>query len=194
MKKSVSSPLGRYYPPNRQNWRQWLKENHTSSKGIWIIYYKKGSQKPTISYDDAVEEALSFGWIDSTAHTLDEERYMQLFTPRKPKSTWSRINKQRVEKLIKMGAMAPAGLEKIEIAKKNGSWAILDDVEDLIVPEDLEIEFRKNKKACTNYNNFSTSVKKQVLWLIVSAKRPETRKRRIKKVIKALEKNEKPFK
>lgn len=193
MKKSSSLHLGRYYPPNRQEWRNWLKDNHEYSEGIWVIYYKKGSKKPTVSYDDAVEEALSFGWIDSTANTLDEERYMQLFTPRKPKSTWSRINKQRVEKLMKLGMMTPAGLEKIEIAKKNGSWSMMDDVEDLIVPDDLEIEFRKNKKARINYNNFSNSVKKQILWLIISAKRPETRKRRIEKVIKALEKNEKPF-
>lgn len=191
--KSPNSHLGHYYPATRQEWRQWLKDNHKTSSGIWIIYYKKGSQKPTVSYDDAVEEALSFGWIDSTANSLDEERYMQLFTPRKPNSTWSRINKQRVEKLIKLGTMTPAGLEKIEIAKKNGSWNIMDDVEDLIVPGDLEIEFRKNKEAHSNYNNFSNSVKKQILWLIVSAKRPETRKRRIEKVIKAIEKNEKPF-
>ncbi|MDP2836211.1 MAG: YdeI/OmpD-associated family protein [Methanobacteriaceae archaeon] len=192
--KSPSSQLGRYYPATRQEWRQWLKDKHETSPGIWIIYYKKGSQKPRVSYDDAVEEALSFGWIDSTAHALDEERYMQLFTPRKPNSTWSRLNKQRVEKLIKIGTMTPSGLEKIEIAKKNGSWSIMDDVENLIVPDDLEIEFKKNKEARTNYNNFSNSVKKQVLWLIISAKRPDTRKRRIKKVIKALEKNEKPFK
>jgi uncharacterized protein YdeI (YjbR/CyaY-like superfamily) len=193
MKKSSNSHLGRYYPPTRQKWRQWLKDNHETSPGIWIIYYKKGSPKPTVSYDDAVEEALSFGWIDSTANTLDEERYMQLFTPRNPKSTWSRLNKQRVKKLIKMGTMTPAGLEKIEMAKKNGSWSMMDDVEDLIVPDDLEIEFKKNKEARSNYNHFSNSVKKQILWFVVSAKRPETRKRRIEKVIKALEKNEKPI-
>jgi uncharacterized protein YdeI (YjbR/CyaY-like superfamily) len=193
MKKFSRSQLGCYYPPTREEWRQWLKDNHATSPGIWIIYYKKGTQKPTVSYEDAVEEALSFGWIDSTANSLDEERYTQLFTPRNAKSNWSRINKQRVEKLIKMGTMTPAGLEKIEIAKKNGSWTIMDDVEDLIVPDDLEIEFKKNKEAISNYNNFSNSVKKQVLWFIVSAKRPETRKRRIEKVIKALEKNEKPF-
>lgn len=193
MKKFSRSQLGCYYPSTREKWRQWLKDNHATSPGIWIIYYKKGSQKPTVSYDDAVEEALSFGWIDSTTNALDEERYTQLFTPRKAKSNWSRINKKRVEKLIKMGTMTPAGLEKIEIAKKNGSWTIMDDVEDLIVPDDLELEFKKNKKAQANYNNFSNSVKKQALWFIVSAKRPETRKRRIEKVIKALEKNEKPF-
>ena len=94
-----------------------------------------------------MEEALSFGWIDSTANALDEDRYLQLFTPRKPKSTWSRINKERVEKLIKNGSMTVAGLEKIEAAKKNGSWTILDEVEDLIVPPDLEAAFDKNKEA-----------------------------------------------
>jgi uncharacterized protein YdeI (YjbR/CyaY-like superfamily) len=193
MQKSSNSPLGRYYPPSRVEWRKWLEENHATSPGIWLIYFKKGINKPTLSYDDAVEEALSFGWIDSTVNKLDGERYLQLFTPRKPTSTWSRLNKQRVKKLIKNGSMTVAGLEKIEAAKKNGSWTILDDVEDLIVPPGLEEAFKKNKKARDNYNAFTDSVKKQVLWFVISAKRPETRQNRIDKVIKATKKNEKPF-
>ncbi len=124
---------------------------------------------------------------------MDDERYLQLFTPRKTTSTWSRLNKERVKKLIKNGSMTVAGLEKIEAAKKNGSWTILDDVEDLIVPSDLEEAFKKNKKARGNYEGFTDSVKKQVLWFVISAKRPETRQNRIDKVIEATKKNEKPF-
>jgi uncharacterized protein YdeI (YjbR/CyaY-like superfamily) len=193
MQKSSNSRLGRYYPPSREEWRRWLEENHTTSPGIWLIYFKKGSQQPTVTYDEAVEEALSFGWIDSTANALDEERYLQLFTPRKPKSTWSRLNKERVEKLIKNGSMTVAGLEKIEAAKKNGSWTILDDVEDLIVPPDLEAAFDKNKEARSNYESFPKYVKKQTLWLVISAKRPETRAKRIEKIIEKTKKNERPF-
>ena len=193
MQKSSNSQLGRYYPPSRKEWRKWLEENHTTSPGIWLIYFKKGANKPTVSYEEAVEEALSFGWIDSTVNALDEERYLQLFTPRKPKSTWSRINKERVEKLIKNGSMTVAGLEKIEAAKKNGSWTILDEVEDLIVPPDLEEAFDKNKEARSNYESFPESVKKQSLWLVISAKRPETRQKRIEKIIEKTKKNERPF-
>ena len=165
-----------------------MEENHTTSPGIWLIYFKKGANKPTVSYEEAVEEALSFGWIDSTANALDEDRYLQLFTPRKPKSTWSRLNKERVEKLIKNGSMTVAGLEKIEAAKKNGSWTILDEVEDLIVPPDLEAAFDKNKEARSNYESFPKYVKKQTLWLVISAKRPETRKKRIEKIIEKTKK------
>jgi uncharacterized protein YdeI (YjbR/CyaY-like superfamily) len=193
MQKSSNSQLGRYYPPSRKEWRKWLEENHTTSPGIWLIYFKKGTNQPTVSYEEAVEEALSFGWIDSTANALDEDRYLQLFTPRKPKSTWSRLNKERVEKLIKNGSMTVAGLEKIETAKKNGSWTILDEVEDLIVPPDLEAAFDKNKEARSNYESFPKYVKKQTLWLVISAKRPENRKKRIEKIIEKTKKNERPF-
>lgn len=193
MQKSSNSKLGRYYPPSREDWRKWLEENHDTSPGIWLIYFKKGSKQPTLAYDDAVEEGLSFGWIDSTVNTLDEDRYLQLFTPRKPSSTWSRLNKKRVKKLIKNGSMARAGLEKIETAKKNGSWTILDEVENLSIPPDLEEAFKKNKNAQDNYNVFTDSVKKQILWFVISAKRSETRKKRIENVIEATNRNKKPF-
>jgi uncharacterized protein YdeI (YjbR/CyaY-like superfamily) len=136
---------GRFEPRSRQEWRNWLEENHQTSPGIWLVYYKKDSPKPTISYDDAVEEALSFGWIDSTVNKLDDERYMQVFTPRKTGSTWSRLNKNRIGKLDKNGLMMPAGIEKVETAKKDGSWNILNDVEDLTVPKDLMKRYLKTK-------------------------------------------------
>ena len=137
MSQSYLDQLERYYAKNRREWHQWLSENHETSPGVWLIYHKKNSDKTSVEYEEAVEEALSFGWIDSKVNALDEKRYMQVFTPRKPGSTWSKINKDRVSKLIKMGLMHPAGLEKIKTAKKDGSWSILDDVEDLKIPEDL---------------------------------------------------------
>ena len=112
----------RYYARDRKEWRKWLEKNHDTSPGVWLIYHKKCSDEPCVSYDEAVEEALSFGWIDSKVNKLDDERYMQVFTPRKPKSIWSKLNKQRVKKLIEQGLMTSAGLEKIEAAKEDGSW------------------------------------------------------------------------
>ncbi|HML05119.1 MAG TPA: YdeI/OmpD-associated family protein [Methanobacterium sp.] len=178
---------------DRIEWRQWLQNNHSTSPGIWLVYYKKDSGKTTISYDDAVEEALSFGWIDSKANTLDDGRYMQVFTPRKPGSIWSKINKQRVEKLTKDGLMTPAGLEKIEAAKKDGSWNFLDDIENLIIPEDLKEYLDFNESVKTNFEAYSISVKKQILYWIKSAKREATRKNRIEKVVELAAENKKPF-
>ncbi len=184
--------LPRLYPHNRKEWREWLEKNHQISRGLWVIYYKKDTNKPTISYEEAVEDALSFGWIDSKVNALDEDRYMQIFTPRKPGSTWSRINKKRIKKVIQQGLMTPAGMKKIEAAKKDGSWSILDDVEDLIIPKDLKKAFKMNSTAEIHYSNFSNSSKKAILFWIASAKRPETRNNRIKKTVEMLSHNENP--
>lgn len=185
--------LEQYYARSREEWREWLEKNHQTSPGIWFIYYKKGTEEQTVTYEDAVEDALSFGWIDSKVNALDEKRYMQVFTPRKPGSTWSKLNKNRVKKLIKQGLMTPAGLEKIESAKKDGSWYILDDVEDLILPDDLKKALEVDEKAEQNFHQFNDSFKKQILWWVVSAKRPETRERRIKKVVDIAHHNQKPY-
>lgn len=183
----------RFYARDRKEWRKWLEKNYATSSGIWLIYYKKGTDGPCVSYEEAVEEALSFGWIDSKINKLDEERYMQIFTPRKPKSIWSKINKQRVKKLIKNGLMTPAGLEKIETAKKDGSWYFLDDIENLVIPEDLREALDASPPAKANFENFSDSIKKQILYWIKSAKRPETRIKRIEKVVMLASENKKPF-
>jgi uncharacterized protein YdeI (YjbR/CyaY-like superfamily) len=140
-----------------------------------------------------VEEAISFGWIDSKVNTLDEKRYMQVFTPRKAGSTWSKLNKKRVEKLIREGRITPAGLEKIERAKKDGSWYILDDVEDLKIPDDLKMALASNKKAEQYFHNFNESSRKQMLWWVLSAKRPETRRGRIRKIVEMAAQNKKPI-
>ena len=184
--------LERYYARSRDEWREWLKKNHQTSPGIWFIYYKKVTGERTVSYEDAVEEALRFGWIDSKVKTLDKKRYMQVFTPRKPGSTWSKLNKNRIKKLTKQGLMTPAGLEKVESAKKDGSWNMLSDVEDLILPDDLKKDLAADEKAEKNFQQYNDSTKKQMLWWIVSAKRSETRERRLKKVLNLVRHNQRP--
>ncbi len=184
------------HPKNRKQWRQWLEKNHSSSPGIWFTYFKKETGKPRVSYEEAVEEALCFGWIDSLPRKLDEERTMLKFTPRKPKSVWSQLNKTRVEKLIAEKQMMPAGLASIVLAKKNGSWDILTGSDKAAInnemPEDMEKLFSKNKKAKAHFQNFSFSIRKQFLAWIDSAKRPETRKARIVQTILMASHNKKP--
>ena len=182
--------LKSYYPKDRKAWRKWLEKNHAISPGIWLIYYKKNSGKSRVEYNDAVEEALCFGWIDSTMRPLDEISYIQRFSPRKPKSVWSALNKKRIEKLSGDGLMAPAGLEKIEIAKKNGSWISIDHVENLEIPADLAKVFAKNKKAWKGFQSFKKFRKKQMLYRLGSAKLPETRKIRIEQIITACKENQ----
>ena len=181
------------FAKDRQEWHQWLSENHDSSTGVWLIYYKKNSDKTSVKYEEAVEEALSFGWIDSKVNTLDVERYMQVFTPRKPGSTWSKLNKERVGRLIRNGLMKPAGLKKVEAAKKDGSWTFLDDIENLVIPEDLKHALKLNKVAQENFEAFSDSAKKPILYWIASAKKQDTRLQRIKKTAELAAKNKKPF-
>ncbi|MBL7748995.1 MAG: YdeI/OmpD-associated family protein [Chitinophagaceae bacterium] len=184
------------HPKNRQQWRAWLTKNHTSSPGVWLVYYKKESGKPRMSYDESVEEALCFGWIDSLPRKLDAERSMLKFTPRKPKSVWSQLNKTRVDKLIQQGLMMPAGLASIERAKQNGSWETLTasdtDAANNKVPADLEKLLARNKKAKTNFSNFSMSIRKQFLSWIDSAKRPETRAARLQQTVLMAAANTKP--
>lgn len=185
-----------FHPKTRNSWRQWLEKNHSSSPGTWLIYYKKESGKPRVSYDESVEEALCFGWIDSLPRKLDEERSMLKFTPRKPKSVWSQLNKTRVEKLIQAKLMMPAGLAAIETAKKNGSWDTLTQSDTAAatntIPGDLEKLFSKNKKAKEHFLNFSVSIRKQFLSWIDSAKRPETRAARLKQTVLMAAANKKP--
>lgn len=178
---------------DRAEWHAWLAENHATSKGIWLVFCKKGSGKASVSYEEAVEEALAFGWIDSTVNALDGERYKQFFSPRHRGSVWSRTNKQRVDKLIAQDLMTPAGLRKIEEAKSDGSWNILDDVENLLMPADLDQALQANPPAQEHFGNYTDSLKKQVLYWIASAKRPATRENRIKQVIEAATDTRSPF-
>lgn len=185
--------LERFEAGDRKEWREWLQNNYSTSPGIWLIYYKKGSEKSSVSYDEAVEEALSFGWIDSKVNAIDEERYMQIFTPRKLGSIWSKLNKERIKKVIKEGLMTPAGLEKIESAKKDGSWDFLDDIDNLVIPIDLEEALGSKDIANTNFKEFSDSIKKQILYWIKTAKKPQTRKNRIEKTVMLAAGDKNPF-
>lgn len=171
-----------FHPADRKAWRQWLVKNHHIKLSVWLIFNKKKSGKRSLTWSESVDEALCFGWIDSKAVTLDEDRYMQFFSRRKPKSVWSRINKEKVEKLIAEGLMTEAGLRCIEIAKENGSWISLDEAEDLIVPKDLEKAFKQHKGSKIFYNGLSKSIRKAMLQWIAMAKLPETRQRRINEV------------
>lgn len=171
--------LERFQAPDRRAWREWLERNHDSSPGVWLVYHKKGSGKPSVTYEEAVEEALCFGWIDSTVRSLDEQRYMQLATPRKPGSHWSRSNKQRVERLIERGLMTAAGMRAVESAREDGSWTFLDPIEDLVIPDDLEVALEANREAKRNFEALPDSVKKGILFWIATAKREATRKRRV---------------
>lgn len=184
------------HPKTRRQWRRWLEENHATSQGVWMIYYKKGTGKSEFNMADAVEEALCFGWIDSTARKLDDERTMQKFTPRKPKSVWSKINKQRIEKLIEQKLMTPAGISKIEKARENGSWNSLNSsdfhAENNSLPDELKKALGKNKKALENFQTFPPGYRKRFLFWIDSAKTPRTKAARIKQTLLMAAANKKP--
>ena len=166
-------------PGDRAEWRRWLELNHATFRGIWLAIGKKGNTRTALTYDEAVEEALCFGWIDSVMNPLDDQRFKQLLTPRKPGGTWSASNKRRLERLIAGGLMAPAGLAAIEAAKADGSWTILDDVEALVVPSDLASALAADPAAAANFEAFPASARRAFLWWIVSTKRPETRAKRV---------------
>ena len=166
-------------PETVEDWRAWLDENHDSSSGVWLVSWKRDTGRPAVSYEDAVMEALAFGWIDSQLSPLDADRSMLRFSPRRPKSPWARSNKERVARLVAEGRMRPAGQVAIDAAKANGYWTILDDVENLVVPDDLAAELDRHPGARANWEGFSPSSRRALLWWIVQAKRPETRRARI---------------
>lgn len=183
---------GHFYPSNRQQWRAWLEKNHEKEQSVWLIYYKMKSGMPTISWSEAVDEALCFGWIDSKALPVDDEKYKHFFCKRKASSTWSKVNKEKVKQFIEDGRMTPAGLKSIEIAKQNGSWTILDEVEELIIPADLEKAFKAHKGSKIFFLGLSKSVKKMILQWLVLAKRAETRQKRVSEVAEAAGQQFKP--
>jgi uncharacterized protein YdeI (YjbR/CyaY-like superfamily) len=188
-KRSNLEAYEHFYPPNRAVWRQWLMDNHTTSPGVWLVFFKKDSGQSRVSYDEAVEEALCFGWIDSLPNKIDEQSYKQLYAPRKLKSNWSKLNKERVEKLIATGLMQPAGLEKIEWAKQNGTWDALNEVEQLLVPPDMQKALDDNPTALGHWESFSRSVRRSILEWILNAKREETRAKRIEETVRLAAQN-----
>ena len=175
----MGAPSNSIHPLTRAEWRAWLEQNWTRTEGVWLISYKKDTGRPRFDYDEAVEEALCFGWIDSKPNKLDAERSLLWFAPRKPGTGWSKPNKDRVKKLIAAGLMTPAGLAKIEAAKQDGSWNALDAVEALEIPSDLAKALASYVSAAANFDAFPRSVKRGILEWIVSAKKPETRAQRV---------------
>jgi uncharacterized protein YdeI (YjbR/CyaY-like superfamily) len=172
-----------YHPTDRAAWRAWLAANHECSRGVWVASWRKASGRQPVAYEDLVEEAICFGWIDSTVNVLDDERALQLMTPRRPKSAWTRLNRKRVADLEAQGRMTDAGRRVVETAKANGYWTIYDSVDDLVEPDDLADALDAVPAARTAWNAFPPSARKQMLWWVVSAGKRETRATRVAKIV-----------
>lgn len=180
-----------HYFKNAEEWREWLHENHHKSTGVFLIFHKVSSESESMRWEEAVQVALCYGWIDSTVKKIDDSSRKQVFSPRKDKSVWSKLNKTYIEKLLKENLIHESGLAKIAIAQKNGSWISLDNVEDLIIPEDLKLAFEQEKIAFDNYLKFSPSYKKSYLYWLNQAKREETRNNRLTQIIHYCNQNKK---
>ncbi|MDV8022335.1 YdeI/OmpD-associated family protein [Rhodococcus sp. IEGM 1330] len=195
MTTSEASPSASDHPPTwkfdypivhaetRTQWRTWLADNHTSTRGVWLCSWRNTTDRPRCPYPEAVEEAICFGWIDSTNTVLDEERSLQLFTPRRPKSQWTRLNRKRAADLEDRGLMTDAGRRAIAAAKSNGWWTISDQVEDLEEPPELATALNRDPNARTTWDDFPPSARKQMLWWVVSAVRDDTRSGRIAHIV-----------
>ncbi|MEO0898617.1 MAG: YdeI/OmpD-associated family protein [Bacteroidota bacterium] len=170
-------------------WRKWLSEHHDKEKGLWVIIYKKNSGLPSVYYPEAVDEALCYGWIDSKPNKRDAQSYYQYFSQRNPKSNWSKVNKEKIERLTKEGKMAAAGLRMVQEAKERGTWTALDEVEALIIPEDLQTAFNQYQHASHHWENFPKSTKRGILEWILHAKRAATRSKRIEETARLAEEN-----
>ncbi len=181
-----------FCPNDKQSWRDWLELNHNKKEAVWLIFYKKKSPNYNLSWSESVDEALCFGWIDSVKKTIDNEKYKQYFSRRKAKSNWSKVNKDKVKTFIEQGLMRDEGYKSIKIAKENGSWTILDNIENLVVPEDLKEEFTNHKGSMEYFDSLSKSAKKILLYWVISAKRKETRQKRILEIVENASKNLKP--
>jgi uncharacterized protein YdeI (YjbR/CyaY-like superfamily) len=176
-------------PKSRKAWREWLKKHHATSPGIWLIYAKKHTGIPSLSYNDAVEEALCYGWIDSLLHPIDGDLYKQVFTPRKPKSAWSAANKARVERLTAAGLMTAAGMALVALAKQTGTWSALDGAASLTMPPELQKAIDADAAARKHWPAYTPGMRKGFLYMVASAKRPETRAARIAEVVDIVARN-----
>jgi uncharacterized protein YdeI (YjbR/CyaY-like superfamily) len=173
-------------------WQDWLATNHATTAGVWLVSWRTGTGRPAPSYDDAVTEALRYGWIDSTARTIDEERSMLRFTPRRPGSGWARSNKERIARLEAEGRLEPAGAAILEAARADGSWTLFDSVEDMMVPDDLGASLDAVPGGREGWDALPPSARKAYLYWLVQAKRPETRQRRIIEVAERASRSERP--
>jgi uncharacterized protein YdeI (YjbR/CyaY-like superfamily) len=181
MAKLDTLPL--FYAPGRPVWRGWLHANHQTAAGVWLVRYRQDVGVPCPGYDEIVEEALCFGWVDSHIRKLDDERSKLLVSPRNPKSGWSRLNQQRVERLVAAGLMAEEGLEAVRRAQASGVWSALDAAEDLLVPPDLAVAFAAAPAALATFEGFTRGSRKIILTWVYGAKRPETRAARVAQTV-----------
>jgi uncharacterized protein YdeI (YjbR/CyaY-like superfamily) len=172
-----------FYAKDRAAWRKWLSTNHNKHESIWLIIYRKESQTPSIYYPEAVDEALCFGWIDSKPNKRDAESFYQFFSKRNPKSNWSKVNKEKVKRLTEQGLMHESGVAMVNLAKKSGTWDALNEVENLVLPSDLQLALSKNKKANDYFETFPRSVKRGILEWILNAKKEDTRLKRINETV-----------
>ncbi len=172
-----------FHPRDLTAWRAWLDHHHRTARGVWVATWRKASGRSAVPYAQLVEEAICFGWIDSTVNILDDERGLQLMTPRQPKSTWTRLNRQRVAALEADGRMTESGRAAVEIAQANGYWTIYDPVEDLIEPPELAAALDASRSARAAWDAFPPSARKQMLWWVISAAKPETRAARVAKIV-----------
>ena len=184
---SFDSQLREIHPKTRAGWRSWLEKNHATSDGVWLVYYRTSTGRRRLSWEDAVREALCFGWIDSKVKQIDDERFKQIFTPRKPRSVWSKINKQHIAELTEADLMTGAGLRAVEVAKTNGAWSFLEPIDALVVPDDLASALRGSDRAREAYDALSDSDKRAMLYSVYSAKREETRAKRVAAALSSLE-------
>ncbi len=171
------------YFKNDSEWRSWLLKNHSQTEGIYLIFYAVSHKNESMRWEEAVRVALCFGWIDSTVKNIGPGKRRQYFCPRKPKSVWSKVNKDHIKDLKKNGLMHQSGLNAIKTAKQNGSWTSLDDVEKGIIPDELQCAFDQNKEAFINFNNFTRGQRKSYLYYLNQAKRKETRHKRIAEIV-----------
>lgn len=188
LKKEIET----FCPKSRTDWRQWLEDNHQSKQSVWLVYFKISTKVDSLSWSEAVDEALCFGWIDSTKKTIDHERYMQYFSKRKPSSTWSAINRDKVANLIQNKLMTKAGYDRITTAKQNGTWLLMEDIEKMIIPEDLKSALEKYNSAIEFFRSQPKSIKMQMMHWVVTAKRAETREKRIKEIAELANKKMNP--
>ena len=178
-----------FHTKTRKDWRRWLEKNHNKKDSVWLIIYRKASQTKSVYYSEAVEEALCFGWIDSKPNKRDKESFYLYFAKRKLNAAWSKINRVRVERLTEQGLIKPAGQAMIDIAKQNGKWSALDKIDNEVIPTDLEKAFKANKLPLKNFNAFPPSSRKIILLWIQTARKTETRVKRIKEAVQLAEKN-----
>jgi uncharacterized protein YdeI (YjbR/CyaY-like superfamily) len=185
----TTPPENSVHPATRAGWRAWLEAHHERGEGVWLIRFRKGAGQPPLAYNDAVEEAICFGWIDSLPRRLDAQRTMLWFAPRKRGSRWSKANRERAERMMAAGLITPAGEKAVDAAKRDGSWSALEPVEALEVPPDLAGAFDRHPGAGANFAAFPPSVRRGILEWILSAKRDETRERRVEETARLAQEN-----